>query len=132
MPVPPFAGLRRGLSRLVKFMPWVLCALGLPACTTVNIYAGDGSVAVHRAFGFVSLQPALGSTPMVFRGTSLGLQSGPWGHSLGYTQTSLTLLPTGCHVVVMPANESQASSPALKALRDADPCAAATPKPGGD
>jgi hypothetical protein len=122
--------------------PWfrfAICLLGLsglPACTTVNVYAGDGSVAVHRGFGFVNLQPALGSTPMVFRGTSLGLQSGPWGHSLGYTQTSLALLPAGCHIVVMPANEPQASSPALQALRAADPCAAPTPAlkptPGGD
>jgi hypothetical protein len=113
-----------------------LGVLGLPACTTVNIYAGDGSVAVHRSFGFVNLQATPGSTPIVFRGTSLGLQSGPWGHSLGYTQTSLALLPAGCHVVVMPANEQQAASPTVQALRHADPCASAappaTPTPGGD
>lgn len=107
------------------------CAFGLlclQACTTVNIQAGDGSVAVHRSFGFVNLQPALGNTPMVFRGTMLGVQSGPWGHSLGYAQTTLTLLPAGCHVVVMPVTEQQANSPALKALRDSDLCAA-TPSP---
>ncbi len=114
----------------------VLGALGLAACSTVNIYAGDGSVAVHRSLGFVNLQPTLGSTPIVFRGTTLGLQSGPWGHSLGYSQTSLTLLPAGCHLVVMPSNEQQANSPTVKAWRDSDPCAAATPTPtktsGGD
>ncbi len=113
--------------------PWfqaVFCGLGvlgLPACSTVNIYAGDGSVAVHRSFGFVNLQATPGHTPMVFRGTSLGLQSGPWGHSLGYTQTSLALLPAGCHVVVMPATEQQANSPAVQALRNTAPCAASTP-----
>jgi hypothetical protein len=113
--------------------------LGLSACTTVNIYAGDGSVAVHRSFGFVNVQATPGSTPLVFRGTSLGLQSGPWGHSLGYTQTSLALLPAGCHVVVMAATEQQAASPAVQALRKADPCAIAAPAspstgptPGGD
>jgi hypothetical protein len=120
---------------------WLACfgglaVLGLPACTTVNIYAGDGSVAVHRSLGFVNLQATPGSTALIFRGTSLGLQSGPWGHSLGYAQTSLALLPAGCHVVVMPATESQAASPALLALRKADPCAAptptTTPQPGGD
>ncbi len=114
------------------------CALGLlslQACTTVNIQAGDGSVAVHRSFGFVYLQPVPGRTAMVFRGTTLGLQSGPWGHSLGYAQTTLTLLPAGCHVVVMPASDNQANSPALKALRDSDPCATApspTTTQGGD
>jgi hypothetical protein len=109
----------------------LLGLVSLSACTTVNIYAGDGSVAVHRGFGFVNLQARPGSTPMLFRGTSLGLQSGPWGHSLGYSQTSLALLPAGCHVVVMPVAESTASSPALQALREADPCAAPTPtKPG--
>ncbi len=122
--------------------PWLQTAfcglglLGLPACTTVNIYAGDGSVAVHRSFGFVHLQATPGSTPIVYRGTSLGLQSGPWGHSLGYTQASLALLPAGCHVVVLPANDQQATSPAVQALRRADPCAAAAPStpttPGGD
>jgi hypothetical protein len=106
------------------------CGLGLfslQACTTVNIVAGDGRVAVHRSFGFVNLQATPGSTPMVFRSTSLGLQSGPWGHSLGYTQTSLALLPAGCHVVVMPATEQQAASPAVQALRSGDPCSATTP-----
>jgi hypothetical protein len=109
-----------------------LGVLGLPACTTVNIYAGDGSVAVHRSFGFVNLQATPGSTPIVFRGTSLGLQSGPWGHSLGYAKTSLTLLPAGCHVVVTVDDDAQASSPTLKALRDADPCGVPVPRPGGD
>jgi hypothetical protein len=113
--------------------------LGLSACTTVHIHAGDGSVAVHRSLGFVYLQATPGSTPLVFRGTTLGLQSGPWGHSLGYSQTSLALLPAGCHVVVMPTSEQQAASPAVQALRNADPCATAaaaasspTPTPGGD
>jgi hypothetical protein len=68
---------------------------------------------------------------MVLRGTSLGLQSGPWGHTLGYARTSLTLLPEGCRVVVTVENEQQATSPALKALRDADPCAGPLPSPGG-
>jgi hypothetical protein len=120
----------------------VFCGLvlqGLVACTTVNIHAGDGSVVVHRSFGFVNLQATPGNTALVFRGTALGLQSGPWGHSLGYSQTSLALLPAGCHVVVMPASEQQAASPAVQALRKADPCATAVPAalsttatPGGD
>jgi hypothetical protein len=106
------------------------CLLGLPACTSVTVYAGDGSVAVHRGLGFMSLQPAPGTTPMVLRSTSLGMQSGPWGHSLGYAKTSLTLLPAGCHLVITFDNDLQAASPALQALRKADPCATPTAIPG--
>jgi hypothetical protein len=124
--LPP--GLRRGICGLVGAACW----LGLPGCTTVTVHAGDGSVVVHRGFGFLNLQPAVGTTAMVVRGTSLGLQSGPWGHSLGYAKTSLTLLPAGCHVVVTVDDDAQASSPTLKALRDADPCGAPVPRPGGD
>ncbi len=108
----------------------LLGLLGLTACTNVTVYAGDGSIAVHRNFGFVSLQPTLGSTPIVFRGSALGLQSGPWGYSLGYSQTSLTLLPPGCHFVVAADSEKAGTRAALKALRDAGPCELPTPPEG--
>jgi hypothetical protein len=129
----PLAGLKHVLTPVARSLPWVVYALCLPACTSVTVHAGDGSVAVHRGFGFLSLQPTPGTTPMVFHGITLGLQSGPWGHSLGYAQTRLTLLPPGCHVVVMPASAEQASRPTWQALREADPCAVpTTPRPGVD
>jgi hypothetical protein len=132
MAAPALADLKHVLTRVGRSMPWVVSSLCLPGCTSVTVYAGDGSVAVHRGFGFLSLQPTPGTTPMVFHGITLGLQSGPWGHSLGYAQTRLTLLPPGCHVVVMPTSAEQANLPTWQALREADPCTVPTPRSGVD
>jgi hypothetical protein len=105
-----------------------LCALA--GCTTVTIEAGDGSVTVERGFGLVSVQPVPGRTPMVIRSTSLGWQSGPAGQVLGFASARLTLLPPGCHLVLLDGAGSAWPQALWQRLAGSGLCQDDEPPPG--
>lgn len=82
------------------------------ACTTVTVHAGDGTVTVQRSFGLLTVQPTPRQTAMVVHSATLGWQSGPTGQGIGYVQSRLTLLPPGCHLVLVDADVARlAESP---------------------
>lgn len=107
---------RRLARRLCPAWVALTGLLALPGCTTVTVHAGDGTVTVDRSFGFLTLRPLLGQTPMVLHSTALGWQSGPMGHSIGYAQARLTLLPPGCHLVLVDADVSRLATGPLNPL----------------
>jgi hypothetical protein len=101
-PVGPQRGrARHGRWAGSPLLPALALAGALAGCTTVTVQAGDGRVTVERSFGFVQLLPAPGRTPMVIRSTSLGWQAGPAGQTLGFASARVTLLPAGCHLVLI-------------------------------
>ena len=114
--------------------PAALALLGLlgalSGCTTVTIQAGDGSVTVERGFGVVSVQPVPGRTPMVIRSTSLGWQSGPAGQVLGFASARLTLLPPGCHLVLLDGAGSAWPQALWQRLAGSGLCQDDEPPPG--
>jgi hypothetical protein len=121
-PTPPARAWRRlAICLLPACLPW------LPACTTLTIEAGDGRVAVERHLGFVQVTPQPGTQPMVLTGTALGLQSGPLGSTLGFSRTRVTLLPDGCHVVVVLDADASLPAAPLRALLEGNPCLVTPP-----
>lgn len=90
--------------------------LALQACTTVTVHAGDGSISRESSFGFVTLRPVPGTTPMLVRSTALGWLSGPAGHHLGWTSAQLTLLPPGCHLILFDAADTASPDLARRGL----------------
>jgi len=114
----------------VRLAVALLGLTGLLGCTTVTVHAGDGTVTVDRSFGFLTLRPQPGQTPMVLRSTALGWQSGPMGHSVGYHRASLTLLPPGCHLVLIDADLPRLASGPLQHLTGPGLCLVDSDPPG--
>ncbi len=74
-------------------------------CTNITILDENGTVSVHREFGFVTLNASPDTDAIVAEMTSLGYMASPIGVSVGYGSHSVALLPENCRVVLWVKNE---------------------------
>ncbi len=115
---------RRGTALLVA-------ACALQACTSITVLSGDGHVSVERSVGFLNITAHPGNTPVVLHSTALGLQSGPNGTMLGYSRSSVTVLPQGCHLVLVMEPGAALTEEQKQTLLRQDLCVV-SPSPQGE
>ena len=70
------------------------------SCTTINIKNERGDVVVRRSFGFASIRISPDKGVVTAKVSSLGYISTPLGHSVGWTQQSITTTNDGCRVII--------------------------------
>jgi hypothetical protein len=96
----------------------------------VTVHAGDGSVTREHHFGVLNLQTVPGATPVVIRSSAFGWQSGPLGHTLGWSTARVTMLPPGCHLVLIDDAGVRPPGDPLLALAQRGPCTVPSDKEG--
>lgn len=95
---------------LIRCCLLILQTLALGACTTISVTSSEGHTKIERSFGFAAVSVAPEATPVVIQMTSIGLSSGPAGHSVGYSNQEITIFNDDCRVIFWVKDKNQAKA----------------------